>query len=252
METRIKEEINRVEEKYGIEVLWACETGSRAWGFPSPDSDYDVRLIYRHKLDWYLSLKEQKDNIEYMSDDRELDLTGWDIRKSLRLLKKSNASLLERIQSNIVYKKNDAFAESFLEQAKLNYSPITTLYHYMKLGENGYDAIYGQKEYKLKKLFYALRGAVACEWVMQKDTMPPISFIQMLDELELGKLFVKRVKELIELKSVKNESYMHSGEGLLQVFIESTLEKAKKNANSLPGKKIYLNMDNYFREVVKM
>ena len=103
MDKKIKKYLKNIEEKFDITILLACETGSRAWGFPSPDSDYDVRLIYKHKRDWYLSLAEEKDTIELMLDNNEIDISGWDIRKTLRLLWKSNPPLLERIQSPIIY-----------------------------------------------------------------------------------------------------------------------------------------------------
>src|SRR3954468_4332579 len=102
MKIEIQNKLKQIEEHYKVKVLYACETGSRAWGFPSPDSDYDVRMIYVHEPDWYLSLSEGKDAIEAM--DGDLDVTGWDFRKCLRLLWKSNGTLLERIQSPIVYR----------------------------------------------------------------------------------------------------------------------------------------------------
>ena len=104
METKIKDKLKDIEQKYQVKVLYACETGSRAWGFPSPDSDYDVRMIYMHDLDWYLSLSDKKDTIEFMSEDGELDVTGWDIKKCLKLMWKSNGALLERVQSPVVYR----------------------------------------------------------------------------------------------------------------------------------------------------
>ncbi|MCI5056122.1 MAG: nucleotidyltransferase domain-containing protein, partial [Flavobacteriales bacterium] len=94
MKERIQEEINLLAKAREIKVILACETGSRVWGFASPDSDYDVRMIYVKPLDWYLKLNEGKDTLEVMLDDGELDITGWELRKTLRLLKKSNAALL--------------------------------------------------------------------------------------------------------------------------------------------------------------
>ena len=88
MKTQIKEHIKQLEKEKQIKVLLVVETGSRAWGFASPDSDFDVRLIYVKQRDWYISLTEGKDHIEYMSADGELDLTGWELRKALRLLAK--------------------------------------------------------------------------------------------------------------------------------------------------------------------
>ncbi len=110
MNNKIKQYLHELEKDQDIEILLACETGSRAWGFPSPDSDYDVRIIYKHKKDWYLSLAESKDSIDCFFEDNEIDISGWELRKSLRLLHKSNPPLLERIQSPIVYKSDTAFS----------------------------------------------------------------------------------------------------------------------------------------------
>ena len=248
---RIQKEIKRVEEKYGIEVLYACETGSRAWGFPSPDSDYDVRMIYKHPLDWYLTLSEKKDNIEYMSEDKEIDLTGWDIRKSLKLLFKSNASLLERIQSPIVYAQKEGFVGDYLNFAKQCYSPISTLYHYLKLAEKSFEEVTVLKEYRLKRMFYALRGAMACKWIMSRNEMPPILFTKMVEELDISLDLKFRIAELIDFKATKSEAYMHSGEKMVFRFIEETILEAKSKANSLPGRKVKeVDLDSYFKKVV--
>ncbi|MBK7223959.1 MAG: nucleotidyltransferase domain-containing protein [Saprospiraceae bacterium] len=109
MNKKILEYLKKIQIEKEIDILLACETGSRAWGFPSPDSDYDVRFIYKHKINWYLSLKQQKDTIEVMYESNEIDLSGWDIKKSLNLLWKSNPPLLERIQSPIIYVSNKEF-----------------------------------------------------------------------------------------------------------------------------------------------
>src|SRR5215471_9995733 len=104
--------LQQIEREYSVKILYACETGSRAWGFPSPDSDYDIRFIYMHERDWYLSLNERKDTIEFMLNE-ELDITGWDLKKSLLLLKKSNAALIERFQSPVEYYATDGFKDAF-------------------------------------------------------------------------------------------------------------------------------------------
>ena len=96
MINKIKHYLTKIEQDKDIKILLACETGSRAWGFASPDSDFDIRIIYLHKKDWYLSLNELKDSIDMMFENNDIDITGWDLRKSLKLLRKSNAALLER------------------------------------------------------------------------------------------------------------------------------------------------------------
>src|SRR5687767_6855485 len=120
--TNIKEILVHLEQQFNVKVMYACETGSRAWGFPSPDSDYDIRFIYMHERNWYLHLGERKDTID-IAITNDLDISGWDLRKSLKLLKKSNAPLIERFQSPIEYYHDKNFKEEFRELIKLYYSP---------------------------------------------------------------------------------------------------------------------------------
>jgi len=104
--SQIKAELARIEEDENISILWACESGSRAWGFESQNSDYDVRFIYLQRTEEYLRASDLRDVIEKpISDD--LDISGWDLPKALRLFRKSNPPLLEWLQSPIVYQGND-------------------------------------------------------------------------------------------------------------------------------------------------
>ncbi|MCX6181238.1 MAG: nucleotidyltransferase domain-containing protein [Bacteroidetes bacterium] len=252
MKNRIEQEIKRIEEQYKVKVLFACETGSRAWGFPSPDSDYDVRMLYKHESDWYLSINEKDETIEYMSEDKEIDVSGWDIRKSLQLLRKSNGALLERIQSPIVYRATDGFVEIFREAAERSYIPIATMHHYLNMAKSSFRDIEHEESTKLKRLFYALRGALACKWILDKDVMPPIEFKFMLDELAFDFQIKARIKELIELKSGKNEDYIHPREVELITFIKMLLDEADAKANTLAGRQDkYFDLDEVFRKLLK-
>ena len=87
MEDKIIKYLDEFEKKYNVKILLACETGSRAWGFPSPDSDYDIRVIYMHEKNWYLSLKEEKDSIEYFLDNNEIEISGWEPKKILIIIR---------------------------------------------------------------------------------------------------------------------------------------------------------------------
>ena len=252
MKEEIIEVLREVGNKRGIKVLYACETGSRAWGFPSPDSDYDVRMIYMHEPDWYLSLSDKKDTIAFMSDDRELDITGWDIKKCLRLLWKSNGALLERIQSPIVYREVGNFVAELRQLAAQCYAPIATMHHYIGMAKKSFDGIAYEKNARLKQLFYALRASMACKWIVDKDVMPPIVFTTMLDELSIDKDIRNRIRELIHLKAAKEESYIHPKEPALNEFIREQLDIAQKIADTLPGRKDkHLDLDNFFRKVIK-
>ncbi|WP_317235849.1 nucleotidyltransferase domain-containing protein [Niabella hibiscisoli] len=122
----IQKKLKEIAAIKNIQLLYACETGSRAWGFPSPDSDYDVRFIYRHDTSWYLSLNKHKDSIEIM--DGDLDATGWDLKKSLLLLNRSNVPLIERFQSPIVYWEAPGFKADFKQLIAGYYNPIAVFF----------------------------------------------------------------------------------------------------------------------------
>lgn len=237
MEEKIKKYLSDLEEEKGIEILLACETGSRAWGFPSPDSDFDVRIIYKHDKDWYLSLTEEKDTIEYFLENNEIDISGWDLKKSLRLLAKSNPPLLERIQSPIIYKVDKEFLTGINSVAQKTYSRIATIHHYLSMAKKAFEEVTNTEEYKLKKFFYALRASVACLWILEKKEIPPIEFGKMLNGLDLPANLKTRIGELIEIKSTISETYRHKGEIVLTEFMKTCIERAENESKSLPASK---------------
>ncbi|MBK8390719.1 MAG: nucleotidyltransferase domain-containing protein [Saprospiraceae bacterium] len=237
MEQKIKKYLSDLEKEKGIEILLACETGSRAWGFPSPDSDFDVRVIYKHHKNWYLGLTEEKDTIEYFFENNEIDISGWDLRKSLRLLAKSNAPLLERIQSPIIYKVDNEFLAGINAVAQKTYSRIATIHHYLSMAKKLYSEIENSEEYKLKKLFYALRASVACLWILEKEEIPPIEFAKMVHRLDLAADLKERIGALIQIKSTISEKYLHRGEHDLIDFMNACIERAEKESQSLPVSK---------------
>lgn len=231
----IQSHLQRVADERGIRILLACETGSRAWGFPSPDSDYDVRLIYAHPRDWYLSLGERKDTLDLMLEDRELDLAGWDLRKSLRLLWKSNPALLERIQSPIVYQGDPAFMAEIQALVPQFYSRIAALFHYLSLAKKTHQALQSEASYKLKTFFYALRSATACRWIVEREEVPPIEFSRMRAGLDWPTHLQQRVDELIALKATVPESYRHQGEPALMAYLQGCIALGDEQGPSLPG-----------------
>src|SRR5688572_7252344 len=132
MNALILNKLKEVEQANQVQILYACESGSRAWGFASPDSDYDVRFIYVHKNDHYLSIDEQRDVIELPIND-VLDISGWELRKALRLLRKSNGPLYEWFQSPIVYQSDSTFQGEILALMKLYFSPRAMMHHYLSM-----------------------------------------------------------------------------------------------------------------------
>lgn len=250
MKKKILKYLNEIEQDRNVKILLACETGSRAWGFPSPDSDFDIRIIYVHEKDWYLSLFDKKDSIEMMLDNNDIDITGWDLRKSLVLLRKSNASILERLQSPILYKHDSEFLNGIWSLAKNFYSRIATIHHYLSMAKN-FRSDLNSDAYKLKKFFYALRSATACKWILENDMPPPMIFIEMVEKLDISKDLVKRIKELIELKSTISESYLHHGEEDLLTFMDDCISRAEDERTSLPSSKGSAEeMDTFFIKTI--
>lgn len=237
MTTKIKQYLKDIEQRKNIKILFACETGSRAWGFPSPDSDFDIRIIYVHKTDWYLSLGSPKDSIDLMFENKDIDISGWELKKSLMLLRKSNASMLERIQSPIIYDKDDEFLDDMLAASQVQYSRIATIHHYLSMAKRFVDDLETGETFKLKKFFYALRSATVCKWILEKDEMPPIEFTKIYPNLGIATHLVQRIEELIALKSTISETYLHSGEAELLDFIRACIRESEEKRQSLPGSK---------------
>src|SRR6266498_1888433 len=173
MEEYIKNKLKEIEQSKSIKILYACETGSRAWGFPSPDSDYDVRFIYCHERDWYLSLNKHKDSIELMTNE-SFDISGWDLRKSLVLLKKSNVPLIERFRSPIEYFSVQGFKQEFKKLIQKYYSPIAVFYHHYSLAGKFREDINDRKQIKLKSCFYLLRSLLSCNWIIKDKNVLPM------------------------------------------------------------------------------
>jgi len=247
MDTKIQNKLKAIELEKGVEILYAVESGSRAWGFASPDSDYDIRFIYKHDLDYYLSLWEQTDVIEFMTDE-DLDGSGWDLRKAMKLLAKSNAPLLEWIYSPVVYYENEAFMNQMRALAEDCFSPVACLHHYLGTSKN-FMAVCEQEEVKLKSYFYALRTALAGKWTIENNTFPPVAFMELLPIVPQN--IQEKVKELMSIKANQDESYLHPKEVLITDFLMETIAFNQENAVGLgSGKKMSEELDGVFRGLV--
>jgi hypothetical protein len=248
MNDKIQNKLKQIELEKGVEILYAVESGSRTWGFASPDSDYDIRFIYKHDLDYYLSLWEQTDVIEFMTED-DLDGSGWDLRKTVKLLAKSNAPLLEWIYSPVVYYENEAFMSQMRVLAKDCFSPVACLHHYLGTTKNFMD-VCEQEEVKLKSYFYALRTALAGKWIIENNTFPPVAFIELLPIAPQN--IQEKVKELMQIKANQDESYLHPKEALITDFLKETVQFNMENAAGLrSGNKMSVELDRVFRNMIK-
>lgn len=157
-----------------LRILFAAESGSRAWGFASPDGDYDVRFIYAHPQDWYLSIAEERDVIERPLDHRLVDLSGWDLRKALRLFVKSNPAFYEWLTSPIVYLDDGAFAPAAREllERHADLDILAHAYHSIASGQLSGDR---DADIKLKRYFYAIRPLLALQWINERQSLPPMN-----------------------------------------------------------------------------
>ena len=191
--------LSDIETEENVRILYACESGSRAWGFPSSDSDYDVRFIYINELKCYLSINDYRDVIERPIND-QMDLSGWDIRKALNLYRKSNPPLLEWLKSPIIYIEKYSFAQELRKLLPEFYSPISSMYHYMNMAKGNVREYLKGDEVWVKKYFYVLRPILACKWIM-KDLGPmPMEFEMMVDKIIKKDELRAAIGDLLEQK----------------------------------------------------
>lgn len=176
----IEQALGAIEQKEGVRVPYACESGSRAWGFASSDSDYDVRFIYVHSRDHYLSVFSARDVIEQKIAN-DLDVSGWDLRKTLGLLSKSNPPLLEWFKSPIVYRQDADFVAAFRSLMDQFYSPKRCFAHYLHMGAGNWRRyIEGREIVSQKKYLYVFRPILACRWIERLPAQPPILFSELI------------------------------------------------------------------------
>ncbi len=234
VEDKIQKHLDEIEKKYDISIIHAIESGSRSWGFASPDSDYDVRFIYVHKKDWYIQVFPKKDQIEIPISD-ELDIVGWDISKVLRLASKGNSVVHEWINTPIVYRSNDKITPFLREQMTQAFNPCASYHHYRSLAKNALNDLREKEHIKLKWFFYLLRALLSALWIKQNNTMPSIEFEYILNHLKLDDTVIKEIKELIYIKSKLVESEFYDISPSLVNFVE----------------KHYQELEEYFPRIIK-
>ena len=201
----ILNELSRIEKKYKVYIMYACESGSRAWRFESMDSDYDVRFIYVHQPGWYLSLFERRDVIEETVPNKLLDISGWDIKKTLKLFCKSNPPLYEWLQSPIVYRQDKELVEKIKRLIPEYYDPVSAIYHYYHMANRNYRQYLLGEEVWVKKYFYVLRPVLACMWIENNLGPVPTEFNILLDKIVNNKELKMVIDDLVTLKKEVNE-----------------------------------------------
>jgi len=250
MQNLILEKLKEIERMEQVRILHAVESGSRAWGFASPDSDYDVRFIYVREPAYYMKLEKTRDVIEWQLDET-LDINGWDLQKALRLLRKSNPTLFEWASSPVVYHttpewKNISavFPDYFLSKSGMH--------HYLSMAEGNYREYLKRDIVRLKKYLYVLRPIFACQWILDKGSPPPMLFSKLVATQANPELAIE-IQKLLDVKiNVSEKEEMPRIEPLNQ-FIENTLPILKRKAEEFPANKSgnWSTLNKLFLNIVK-
>ena len=233
MRERILEKLKEIEEQENVKIIMAIESGSRAWGFASPDSDYDVRFIYVRKFEDYMRLEKVRDVIEWQLDE-VLDINGWDIRKALQLLHNSNPTVFEWCASPIIYKETEEFTW-LKEILPMYFSEKKSLYHYWHTADSTYREHLMGEQVKIKKYFYVLRPLLAAKWILDKKTAPPMLFDDLV-EAELEDEIRPELNHLLELKKTLPEIGFATKNPVIDGYIEKMIPEIKNIADGIEGK----------------
>ncbi|MEM9733849.1 MAG: nucleotidyltransferase domain-containing protein [Pseudomonadota bacterium] len=215
-------------------IPWAIESGSRAWGFPSPDSDYDCRFIYVRPLRHMTALFPKRDVIETPLD-AVLDVGGWELSKALRLLLKGNAVILEWLTSPIIYRGNSDFQKAALALTHEVVNRSAMQHHYRRLALSMRARVAGENaQLPLKKLFYILRPLVALKWLDENPTarFPPMHFQTLLDGVELDEVLRGDIGMLVKAKAETREL----GNGKVPPTIASFIDDGFKQFDGKAGR----------------
>ena len=232
MQQAIQHALQRLEGADDVRVLYAVESGSRAWGFASRDSDWDVRFVYIRRPEWYLSVQRRRDVLEYPLE-ADLDVSGWDLKKALGLFAKSNPPLLEWLRSPIVYQEAFSVAQRLRDLSSQYFSSRSCMHHYFHMAEGNYREYLQGDPVRVKKYFYVLRPVLACRWIAAHGTMPPMEFAALVDD-QLPSHLKTLVHTLLERKRSGDE--LASGPRMPEInqFLDSEMTRLGDALAAIP------------------
>ena len=231
MRNTILNRLTEIERKENVRILYAAESGSRAWGFASPDSDYDVRFIYVRRPEDYIRVLPLRDVIEWEISDT-LDISGWDIQKAFRLLLKSNPTLFEWSNSPVIYQTTPEW-ESVKRIISSYFSSRNGVYHYLHMAQGNYREYLQAKQVKLKKYLYVIRPILACRWILRTGTPPPMEFDSLVQS-DLDPALLPEIRALLQRKKKTSELGLVPRIDPLNDYIEAQLTELQDAAASLP------------------
>ena len=231
----IQNKLTEIEQQHNIQIVYACESGSRAWGFPSTDSDYDVRFIYALPRNQYLSIEERKDTIDIPVNE-VLDINGWDLRKSLRLFYSSNVALYEWLQSPVIYKQDDSFLKALKPLMPGYFSLRKGMHHYSGMAKNAWTELQSD-DVKIKKYFYCLRPLLAARWIVEKQELPPMEFSKLRIQIS-DRNWQNAVDKLLAIKAQATEKTTIQPVPVLNAFIEEQMAFCEQHIPSINKEEI--------------
>ena len=249
MRASVLENLAELERHHDVAVLFACESGSRGWGFASPDSDYDVRFVYVNRLPWYLTVDAGRDVIEQPISD-ELDVGGWDLRKTLQLMRDSNPTLLEWLRSPIVYRQDAPWVDRLRALAERSFAPVRGYHHYVSMAKkNLREHLYGDVV-RYKKYLYVLRPLLAARWIRSGRGVPPMRFAELVAATVSEAALVDEINALLEVKMRQGESATSPRWAGIHDFIERELALAQAHTFADNPKADTRALDDYLHEAV--
>lgn len=238
MKKHIRNVLQQIENDYDVKILYACEAGSRAWGISSNESDYDIRFIYIHRKEWYLSIDPPKDVIEIPKHDHLsiplnplLDVSGWDMVKTLKLFRKSNPPLLEWLSSPIIYYDGNDFKAKMNSIEPIVFSPGSCIYHYVNMAKKNHKLFLSGERVKVKKYFYVIKPILAALWIAKYNKVPPVLLQDLVDDLLIGSHIQAEIQQLMQRK-IAGDKEEQKNELLLQ-FIEENYIKLETYAKTI-------------------
>jgi predicted nucleotidyltransferase len=234
--TEVQRRLDAIEREQECRILLAVESGSRAWGFPSPDSDYDVRFVYAKPTDWYLSVFPGRDVIETPIED-DMDVNGWDLRKALHLVLKSNAVISEWMESPILYRRDAGALKQLRAFADRMLHPRALTYHYLHLARRQAAAKLARERIVLKRYFYALRPALGLRFLrLRGGQRPPMNLQALIKGTDLPPATVKVIEQLVAAKSRTRELGSGPRIPVLDRLIAAEIASAAGSVADAPGR----------------
>lgn len=245
----IESRLLAIEAEFDVRVLYACESGSRGWGFASPDSDYDVRFIYAHSLPWYLRVSAQRDVIEIPISD-ELDINGWELRKALGLLKKGNATLIEWLDSPVMYCADVEFLDRMRAAARQTHRAERSFHHYVHMARKNYREYLRGETVRWKKYLYVLRPLLATLWIEQRRGAAPMRFQDLVDAIVIDPSLREAIDQLLAIKRAARESEHGQPLPIINAFIDTELTRLESVLPPLPENTDFSVLDRILAETV--